>query len=95
MIAVPSRQAATANSPGPTLAMLRARKADIVRVAAEHGASNVRVFGSVALRTAGQASDVDLLVTSSRDSRSSIRLHCGGTANRSWDDPSTSSALAN
>src|SRR5665213_4083895 len=46
----------------PTLASLRSRKADIVRVAGEHGASNVRVFGSIARGTAGPASDVDLLV---------------------------------
>ena len=44
------------------MAMLRARKDEILRVAASHGASNVRVFGSVARGTAGPASDVDLLV---------------------------------
>lgn len=44
------------------MAMLRARKAEIARVAARHGASNLRVFGSVARGTAGPTSDVDRLV---------------------------------
>jgi predicted nucleotidyltransferase len=44
------------------MAMLRNRKDEILRLAATHGASNVRVFGSVARGTAGPASDVDLLV---------------------------------
>jgi predicted nucleotidyltransferase len=46
----------------PTVALLRARKPEIVRVAAGHGASNIRVFGSVARGTACPHSDVDLLV---------------------------------
>lgn len=46
----------------PDLAVLRARRDDIVRVAATHGASNIRVFGSVARGTASSDSDVDLLV---------------------------------
>jgi predicted nucleotidyltransferase len=33
-----------------------------VSVAAAHGASNIRVFGSVARGTAGPDSDIDLLV---------------------------------
>ena len=36
--------------------------ADILRIAESHGASNVRVFGSVARGTAGPESDLDLLV---------------------------------
>ena len=44
------------------MAFLRARKDEIVQIAAAHGASNVRVFGSVARGTAGPRSDVDLLV---------------------------------
>jgi predicted nucleotidyltransferase len=46
----------------PTLAQLRARRAEILQVAAEHGAFNVRVFGSVARGEATPESDVDLLV---------------------------------
>lgn len=46
----------------PDLAVLRARRHDIVRVAAAHGASNIRVFGSVARGTASSGSDIDLLV---------------------------------
>lgn len=48
--------------PPPTLAELRARRDEIVRIAAEHGASNVRVFGSVAGGYAEPESDIDLLV---------------------------------
>ena len=44
------------------MASLRARKGEIVEIVAAHGASNVRVFGSVARGTAGPGSDVDLLV---------------------------------
>jgi uncharacterized protein len=46
----------------PTLAALRARREDILRIAAQHGASNVRVVGSVARGEATASSDVDLLV---------------------------------
>lgn len=38
------------------------RREEILRVAAQHGAHNVRVFGSVARGEAGEESDVDLLV---------------------------------
>jgi predicted nucleotidyltransferase len=44
------------------MATLRSRKGDILRVAAARGASNVRVFGSVARGEAGPSSDIDLLV---------------------------------
>jgi predicted nucleotidyltransferase len=44
------------------MALLRARKGEILEIAAAHGASNVRVFGSVARGTAEPGSDVDLLV---------------------------------
>jgi predicted nucleotidyltransferase len=45
-----------------TLDDLRARRDEILRVAAAHDASNVRVFGSVARGEAGPGSDVDFLV---------------------------------
>ncbi len=38
------------------------KRAEILRLAAKHGAQNVRVFGSVARGEAGPESDVDLLV---------------------------------
>src|SRR5438874_7380270 len=38
------------------------RRDEILRIAAQHGATNVRVFGSVARGTAGPDSDLDLLV---------------------------------
>ena len=46
----------------PTLTDLRARREEILRVAAARGARNVRVFGSVARGQARADSDVDLLV---------------------------------
>ena len=42
--------------------LIRAKREEIVRIAARHGASNVRVFGSVARGEAGPESDIDLLV---------------------------------
>jgi predicted nucleotidyltransferase len=62
MIVVTTGHTAAAALTPPTVATLRARKAEIARVAARHGASNLRVFGSVARGTAGPTSDVDLLV---------------------------------
>ncbi len=46
----------------PRLEALVARRGEIIEVAARHGASNVRVFGSVARGEAGPGSDIDLLV---------------------------------
>jgi len=46
----------------PTLAMLRARRGEILALADQYGAYNVRVFGSVARGEATPTSDVDLLV---------------------------------
>jgi hypothetical protein len=42
--------------------ILRSRRGEILRIAARHGARNVRVFGSVVRGEAGPDSDVDLLV---------------------------------
>jgi predicted nucleotidyltransferase len=47
---------------GLTLEDLRARRDEILRIAAAHGARNVRVFGSVARGEADVASDVDVLI---------------------------------
>lgn len=46
-----------------TLATLREHRETIVALAAQHGASDVRVVGSVAKGTANASSDVDFLVT--------------------------------
>jgi predicted nucleotidyltransferase len=42
--------------------LLKAKRDEILRIAAKHGARNVRVFGSAARGEAGPTSDVDLLV---------------------------------
>jgi uncharacterized protein len=46
----------------PTLDDLHANRDEILRLAAQHGATNVRVFGSVARGEATESSDIDLLV---------------------------------
>ncbi len=45
-----------------TLEDLRTRREDILRIAAQHGARNIRVFGSVARGRARRDSNVDFLV---------------------------------
>jgi uncharacterized protein len=47
----------------PTLAALRARRAEILALADKYRAFNVRVFGSVARGEATPESDMDLLVS--------------------------------
>ena len=42
--------------------LLTEKRGEILRVAASHGARNVRVFGSVARGEADEQSDIDLLV---------------------------------
>ena len=46
----------------PTLEAFRARREEILRLAAQYGAYNVRVFGSVARGDATENSDIDLIV---------------------------------
>lgn len=43
-------------------ALLKEKREEILRIAARHGAHNVRIFGSVARGEAGPESDLDLLV---------------------------------
>ncbi|MGB8214621.1 MAG: nucleotidyltransferase family protein [Anaerolineales bacterium] len=43
--------------------LLQSNRQEIIRIAARHGAYNVRVFGSVARGEARPDSDVDFLVT--------------------------------
>jgi uncharacterized protein len=38
------------------------KRSDILRIARSHGATNIRVFGSIARGTAGPESDLDLLI---------------------------------
>jgi predicted nucleotidyltransferase len=42
--------------------ILKDKREEILRIAAKHGAYNVRIFGSVARGEASQESDVDFLV---------------------------------
>jgi predicted nucleotidyltransferase len=46
----------------PLTELLQEKREDILRVASKRGASNVRVFGSVARGEADSKSDIDLLV---------------------------------
>lgn len=46
--------------------LLHDKRDEILSVAAKHGASNVRVFGSVARKEAGPGSDIDVLVEMER-----------------------------
>jgi len=45
---------------------LKTKRNDILRLAAQHGAHNVRLFGSVARGEASPTSDIDLLVKMDR-----------------------------
>jgi len=58
---------ATTTSSALTLEGLRARRDEILAVAARFGARNVHVFGSVARGVATEDSDVDLLVDITAD----------------------------
>lgn len=49
-----------------TADVLKTKRNDILRLAAQHGARNVRVFGSVARGEASPTSDIDLLVKMDR-----------------------------
>ena len=42
--------------------LLNEKRGDIFRIAAKHGAHNVRIFGSVARGEAGPDSDIDFLI---------------------------------
>jgi predicted nucleotidyltransferase len=42
--------------------LLKEKREEILKIAASHGARNVRVFGSVARGEANEFSDIDLLV---------------------------------
>ena len=57
---------AVASGAAPDLALVRATREEILRVAERHGASHLRVYGSVARGEARPTSDIDLLVTFER-----------------------------
>ncbi|MBM3562620.1 MAG: nucleotidyltransferase [Alphaproteobacteria bacterium] len=51
----------------PLLDTLLEKRADLLRAAARHGASNLRLFGSVARRAETPSSDVDILIDLAED----------------------------
>ena len=57
-----AEQSDGAPATGPSIAVLARLRAEILAAASRHGATNVRVFGSVARGEADAASDVDFLV---------------------------------
>ncbi len=50
--------------------LLRQKRDDVRRIAEKHGASNIRVFGSVARGEARADSDLDLLIDAGPDTSS-------------------------
>jgi predicted nucleotidyltransferase len=50
------------HSPVAALSDILSVREEILRIAAEHGAHNVRIFGSVARGESGDGSDLDVLV---------------------------------
>ena len=52
----------TSEAPLEVTQLLQERREDILRITDRHGASNVRVFGSVSRGEGGPDSDVDILV---------------------------------
>jgi uncharacterized protein len=42
--------------------VLTQHRSDILRLASEHGARNIRVFGSIARGESSESSDIDLLI---------------------------------
>mgnify|MGYP001589002374 CR=1 FL=1 len=55
--------------------LLKEKRAEILRISAQYGARNIRVFGSVVRGEAGDDSDIDFLVTF--DKSSSLMDHAG------------------
>jgi len=49
------------DNPSPTLQILREKRGEILLLAEQHGAYNLRVFGSVARGESTPESDIDLL----------------------------------
>ena len=50
--------------------LLKAKREQIIAIAAKHGANNLRIFGSVARGEADERSDLDLLIDYSSEHRS-------------------------
>ena len=50
--------------------LIKAKREQIIAIAAKHGANNLRIFGSVARGEADEKSDLDLLIDYSSEHRS-------------------------
>lgn len=50
------------NEQNEIISLLNSKRAEIIFIAAKHGAFNVRIFGSVARKQANRNSDIDFLV---------------------------------
>ena len=55
------------NIPGPLIEILTLKRDELNTLALKHGASNIRIFDSVARREETQGSDIDLLVDMDED----------------------------
>jgi predicted nucleotidyltransferase len=55
--------------------LLKSKRQEILRIAALHGASNIRIFGSESRGEAGPKSDLDLLVGCKVDVVTESALH--------------------
>lgn len=64
----------SAGKSGLTLETLRGRREEILRIAEQYEASNIRVFGSVARGEADERSDLDLLVDFKTEKRGLARF---------------------
>ena len=64
--------------------VLKKKREEILRVAARHSASNIRIFGSVARGESDEKSDLDLLVTMEAGEVSWIMRLCGSNCGSSW-----------
>jgi predicted nucleotidyltransferase len=65
-------------------ALLRTNRMKILEVATRHGASHVRVFGSVARGTIDEISDIDFLAIFPRNAACSIWADCFMNFIRCW-----------
>ncbi len=61
--AIQPQTASIESPPIPTLTFLKQHRQSIIDICARHGASNIRIFGSVAREEATPKSDIDFICT--------------------------------